>query len=249
MSKKQCKLYRADRFQIQYIPINELPRGMDDVIHFEEKDDQKLFRTGSSGAGGGANYHGIGAGKPGDKENIAIYLAEVDNTLWQHVLKTENAPLLLAGVEYLMPIYKKVSHYNHIWPAAMTGSLENENENELYRQAMDVMKEYFKEKTRIALANYGDKSATSLTSDDVMEIVPAAYYSRVDHLFIEKDAHLWGTFDEKNQVVTVHDEEEPHDTNLMDKAALRTYLNGGSVHLLTREEMPTQKKIAALMRY
>jgi hypothetical protein len=249
ISKQQSKLFRADQFQIQHIPIGELPRGMDDVIHFEEKDDQKLFRTGSSGAGGGANYHGIGAGKPDDKENISMYLAEVDNTLWQEVLKTENAPLLLAGVDYIIPIYKKVSRYNHIWSASLTGSLEDENENELYRQAMEVMQDYFKEKTKLALANYGDKSATSLTSDEVSEIVPAAFYSRIDHLFAERDSQIWGTFDEKNQIVTVHGQEEPADIDLLDKAALRTYLNGGTVHMLNKDEVPGQVKMAALMRY
>jgi hypothetical protein len=249
ISKQQSKLFRADRFQMQHIPISELPRGMDDVIHFEEKDDQKLFRTGSSGAGGGANYHGIGAGKPDDKENISMYLAEVDNTLWQEVLSKETAPLLLAGVDYLIPIYKKVSRYNNIWTAALTGSLEYENENELYRRAMDVMKDYFKEKTKLALANYGDKSATSLTSDDLTQIIPGAYYSRIDHLFVEKDADIWGTFDEKNQIVSVHDQEQPGDIDLLDNAAVRTYLNGGTVHMLSKEEMPARNKMAALMRY
>ena len=249
ISKQQSKLFRADRFQMQHIPLPELPRGMDDVIHFEEKDDQKLFRTGSSGAGGGANYHGIGAGKPDDKENISMYLDEVDETLWKEVLSKENAPLLLAGVDYLIPIYKKVSHYNNIWTAALTGSLENENENELYRQAMDVMKDYFKEKTKLALANYGDKSATSLTSDNVTEIIPAAYYSRIDHLFVEKDTQIWGTFNEKDQIVSIHENEQPGDIDLVDIAAVRTYLNGGTVHMVAREEMPANNIMAALMRY
>jgi hypothetical protein len=249
MSKKQSKLYRVDRFQIQYIPISELPRGMDDVIHFEEKDDQKLFRTGSSGAGGGANYHGIGAGKPDDKENISMYLAEVDNTLWKEVLHRENVPLLLAGVDYMIPLYKNSSHYNRIWDAALTGNFERENENELHRQAIDIMQEYFQERTKLALAKYGDRSATSLTSTDPMEIIPAAYYSRVEELFVEKDEHIWGTFNEKTQSLTLHAEETDGVSDLLDKAVLRTYLNGGAVHILNKEKMPEKEKIAAIMRY
>jgi hypothetical protein len=249
ISKKQSKLYRVDFFQIQNIPISELPRGMDDVIHFEEKDDQKLFRTGSSGAGGGANYHGIGAGKPDEKENISMYLAEVDNTLWQEVLRTENVPLLLAGVEYLIPLYKNVSRYNKIWDAALTGNFERENEGELYRQAIDVMQPYFQERTKLALAKYGDLSATSLTSTDPKEIIPAAYYSRVEQLFVAKDEHIWGNFDEKTQSLSIHNEENESDNDLLDKAVLRTYLNGGEVHIMSKELMPGKEQIAAIMRY
>jgi hypothetical protein len=66
-SKKQAKLFRADQFGMVHIPVPEMPRGIDDVVHFEEKDDQKLFRTDTSGAGAGANFHGIGSGKPDEK--------------------------------------------------------------------------------------------------------------------------------------------------------------------------------------
>ena len=114
LSKKQAKLYRADNFGMRHVELKEMPRGVDDVVHFEEKDDQKLFRTGSSGAGEGANYHGIGAGKPDDKENITMYLDEVDETLWKEILHTEYVPLVLAGVEYILPLFKKVTQYNHV---------------------------------------------------------------------------------------------------------------------------------------
>jgi len=247
MSKKQSKLFRADRFQMRYIPIPELPLGMDDVIHFEEKDDQKLSRTNSSGAGG-ANFHGVG-GRPDEKDNISMYLAEVDNTLWSAVLNKEKVPLVLAGVDYLIPIYKKVSRYNRIWDDSLTGSLEYENEGALYRQVMGIMESYFREPTQLALANYGNRSATPLTTTDARDIVPAAYYSRVDQLFVQENAHVWGTFDEQTQAVSLHDRGQPNDEDLLDKAILRTYLNGGAVHLLNKEHMPAPEKMAALLRY
>jgi len=249
ISKKQSKLFRADNFQMSYIEIKELPNGIDDVVHLEEKDDQKLFRTGSSGAGGGANYHGMGAGKPDEKENIAMYLAEVDNTLWEEVLHNENVPLVLAGVDYLIPLYKKVTRYNHIWDQALTGSLEYENERELFKQARKITEAYFQERTKKALAEYGNRSAIGLTSTDPHNIIPAAYYSRVGELFVEKNEHLWGTFNENTQAVTLHDQQENGDDNLLDKAVIKTVMNGGQVHLLDKADMPAQSKIAALFRY
>jgi len=249
LSKKQAKLYRADNFGMKYIDIPELPNGVDDVVHFEEKGDQKLFRTGSSGAGEGANYHGIGAGKPDEKENIAMYLEEVDETLWEEILHDKNVPLLLGGVEYILPLYKKVSKYNRIWDNYLTGNLEYLNEQELYRQAREVMVPYFQERLNKAKEAYGNQSATARTSSIPENVIPAAYYARVSQLFVEKDAQLWGTFDEKENKLTVHAQQEATNESLIDKAIMKTIMNGGEVFIVDKENMPASGPVAALMRF
>lgn len=249
LSKKQAKLYRANNFGMTRIEVPELPNGVDDVVHFEEKDDQKLFRTGSSGAGQGANYHGIGGGKPDEKDNIAMYLEEVDETLWKEFLNKENVPLLLAGVEYLLPLFRKVSHYNNIWETSLTGSLEHADEAQLYRQAREMMEPYFRERLNKAKEAYGNQSATTLTSTVAEEIIPAAFYSRISQLFVQNGAEIWGTFDEKLNHLFIHNDQQNNDDSLLDKAVLKTFMNGGEVFMLEKDEMPNGAEIAALMRY
>jgi hypothetical protein len=249
LSKKQAKLYRADAFEMNYIRIDELPRGVDDVVHFEEKDDQKLWRTGSSGAGGGANYHGIGAGKPDNKENLAMYFDEVDETLRKEVLGTENVPLLLAGVEYLIPIYRSVAQYKPVWGEALTGNYEHADHHTLYELARKKMEPYFDERHAEALEDYANQSASALTSSIPEDVIPAAHYKRVWHLFVQKDAHLWGTFDEMNNKLTLHETQQEGDEDLIDKAVIKTIANAGEVHILPGERMPGKSVIAALMRY
>lgn len=249
ISKKQAKFFRANNFGMAQIEVPELPNGVDDVVHFEEKDDQKLFRTGSSGAGQGANYHGIGAGKPDDKENISMYLEEVDETLWKEILHNENAPLLLAGVEYLLPIFRKVTHYNNVWEKSLTGSLEHTNDAQLYRQARELMEPYFRERVNKAKESYGNQSATALTSSVPEEIIPAAFYSRISQLFVQKNAEIWGIFDEKSNELVIHKEQQNNDDSLLDKAVLKTIMNGGEVFILEKNDMPSGAEMAALMRY
>lgn len=249
LSKKQAKFYRANAFGMVQLIIDEMPKGVDDVVHFEEKDDQKLWRTDTGGAGGGANYHGMGAGKPDDKANLAMYFDEVDETLWKAVLNRENVPLLLAGVEYLIPIYKSVAQYKPIWDDAITGSQEHEDINTLYELARKKMEPYFRERHAKALEAYGNSSATGLTSSIPADVIPAAHYKRVWHLFVQKDEHIWGTFDEMNNKLTLHETQQEGDECLLDKAVIRTILNAGEVHVLPRDQMPADSKIAALMRY
>jgi hypothetical protein len=249
ISKKQAKFFKADAFGISQIDVPELPNGVTDVVHFEEKEDQKLFRSESGQAGKGAAFHGHGAGRPDEKEHLAIYLEEVDKTLWEEVLNRENVPLLLAGVEYLLPIFRSVSHYNNIWPEVLKGSHEHDDLNSLYQQARTIMEPYFRERTKKALEMYGNQSATALTSSIPADVIPAAHYSRIWHLFVRKDEHLWGTFNEMENVLELHDEKQEGDECLVDKAVIKTILNGGDVHFISREDMPADSPVAALMRY
>jgi len=139
ISKKQVKLFRGDLLGLKQIEISELPNGIEDVVHLEEKDDQKLYRTGSSGGGTGSNYHGMGAGVPDEKENIVMYLKEVDRTLWKSGLNQQKIPLVLGGVEYIVAIYKEISQYKYITNKILTGSLENEDPKVIYQKAKEIV--------------------------------------------------------------------------------------------------------------
>jgi hypothetical protein len=249
LSKKQSKLYKADAFGMTYIPVPELPNGVDDVVRFEEKEDQKLFRTDTAGAGQGANFHGIGAGKPDEKKHLSIYFDEVDETLWKEILKTETVPLVLAGVEYLIPLYKGVAEYKHIWEQAITGSHEHDDINTLYQQARQLVEPYFQQKVNKALEAYGNQSATEKTSSIPADVIPAAHYGRISHLFVQKDQHIWGSFDEMENKLTLHETQQDNDEDLIDKTVMKTLLTGGEVHLLEKEKMPGQSQLAAIMRY
>lgn len=249
LSKKQAKFYRADAFGMQYIPVKGMPKGVEDVVHFEQKGDKDLFRTDTSGAGGGANFHGIGTGRPDDKQNLAMYFDEVDETLWQEVLHNEKAPLLLVGVEYLIPIYKQVAKYKPIWDDAVTGSHEYDNVSTLYELVRAKMEPYFEERLNKAIEAFGNQTATGLTSSVAGDVIPAAHYGRVGQLFAVRGEHIWGSFDEMNNVLTIHETQQEGDECLIDKTVIKTLLTGGDVFMVSQERMPAPSKVAALMRY
>ncbi|WP_205510161.1 baeRF7 domain-containing protein [Longitalea arenae] len=248
IAKKFPRFYRADAIGIEHLQVEELPSGVDDVVQVEEKGGNGVFRTAGK-AGPAANFHGLGAGRPDEKENIAIYLEEVDDTIWQTHLNRETVPLLLAGQDFLIPIYRSVSDYKYIWPEALTGNHHQQNDNELYEEAMQVMKPYFDQPLMRALEDYGNKSATELTSTNVGVIIPATYYSRVSHLFVRKGSRIWGTFNEQENKLDILDNESETVDDLIDKAVIKTIQNGGEVYFLEANEMPEQGELAAILRY
>jgi hypothetical protein len=248
ISKNQCKLFKADLFGMQYIPVEGMPNGLNEEIG--DTDVSTTFRTGGRGGTGGANFHGIGGGNNvDDKAYVANYFDSVDDAIWKEVLHNENAPLLLAGVEYLIPIYKSASDYKHIWEEGLTGSHEHEETNALYEQAMKLMQPYFEQRVNRALETYGNHSATQLTSSIPNDIIPAAYYGRISHLFVQKGEHIWGRFNEMENKVTYSESEDGGNEDLVDNVVVKTLQNGGEIFLLDREKMPADSSLAAIFRY
>ena len=86
-------------------------------------------------------------------------------------------------------------------------------------------------------------------SNDIAEIVAAAHYKRVATLFVALDIQQWGTFDPQTQIVTLHNECQPGDQDLLDLAAVHTFLNHGAVYVIPPEEMPADAPVAAIFRY
>ncbi|KAA2239253.1 hypothetical protein F0L74_23895 [Chitinophaga agrisoli] len=249
LSKHKATLYEADAFGMWEVPVNGMPNGMDDVVHFEEKDGKDFFRTGGAGPGQGANYHGMGAGRPDDKENISMYFDEVDETLWKEVLSTKNTPLLLAAVDYMIPIFKKRSKYKHMMDDALIGNYEHGRITDLYEKAKEKMQPYFEQHCRQALERYANNSANGRTSSVLADVIPASYYARADVLFIQKDAQLWGAFDEQRNDLQLHDTEQPGDECLVNATAAKAVETGAEVFMLDKHQMPADSPMAAIMRY
>lgn len=248
ISKHGAKLFRGDAFGMEFVPVENMPESVDGVKRLSGSD-ASTYRIGGLGGDGAAAYHGHAGGNPDEKTNIAVYLEAVDDTIWKQVLHTENVPLVLAGVEYLIPIYKSVTDYKHIWETPLTGSHEHEDTQTLFRQVKEVLQPYFSQRLQKALDNYGNKSATELTASDAAEVIPAAHYGRVSHLFVQKGAHIWGSFDENTSELQLLEEQQAESEDLVDHAAIMTFLTGGEVFLLEKDQMPADSPVAAILRY
>jgi hypothetical protein len=252
ISKQSAKLFRGDAWGMQIVPV-DLPQSIDEVKRISGLD-ATTFRSGSNGPRAprysqeGA-YHGVGGGNPDDKDNILVYFEAVDDILWEKVLNRENAPLVLAGVEYEIPIYRSACDYHNIWPEALTGSREHQPTATLYQDAKELLKPYFEQRLTKALDLFMNNSANGKTSSIAADVIPATYYAQVSHLFVTKGEHIWGTFDEMANELQVHATPDEDGEDLIDKAVVKTLANGGEVFLLDKERMPVETQIAALMRY
>ena len=165
-------------------------------------------------------------------------------------MHNEHVPLVMAAVDYEVALYKQISNYKHISEVTLTGNYEHEDRQSIYIKVREKMKPYFKEYVNDALKNFYNNSATELSSSIPAEVIPAAHFAQVSDLFVQRDQHIWGTFDEKDNHLVMHEQKLNGDECLINKAIIKTIMNGGEVHILDKEKMPAENTpIAAFLRF
>jgi len=250
ISQNEVRLLRCTRFDVEDIELPNVPTSLASALQDDDPERQLQHHTGASAsAGQGAIYHGHGTGSDEfEKENIRRYLRKVDEGL-QEILRSERVPVVLAGVEYLHPLYKEANTYPHLIEGRITGNPEKLSPRALHAQAWPLVESHLDEERKAALHEYAELAASNLASTDPMEIVPAASHGRTKTLFVADGPEVWGVFNEDEHAVELHKKPGPDDEELLDLAAAHTLLKGGEVFIVAPNKMPDQAPLAAVFRY
>jgi release factor family 3 len=197
--------------------------------------------------GGRFHAHGVGTDDV-DVVNVRRYFQRIEDGLQQQ-LKDERAPLILACVEYLAPIYKEVSRYRFILDPIVPGNPDGVREEELHENAWPIADAHFQQARAKAAAEYHEGMAKGRASHTLKEVLTAAFQGRVATLFVPLGLQRWGRFDFNRLSLEQHDNEQPGDDELLDLAAAQTLRNDGMVYGVKPEEVPGKQLLAAVYRY
>jgi hypothetical protein len=254
LDQQEVSLFQGTAYTVGEIDLDQVPGGLAEALKYDDHEKQLQFHTSTRQPGGAgdrpATFHGHGVGVDDQKVDVLRYFQKVDKAV-HPLLREEHAPLVLAGVGYLLPIYRKANTYPHLVDEGIEGSPKALGEREIHRQAWDIVRPIFVTEQREARAQYqalagaGDERA----SGDPAAVVLAAHHGRVETLFVALGHHLWGTLDLDAGVVQLHGERKPGDQDLLDYAAVQVLLNGGTVYALDQEEIPGGGTVAAVFRY
>jgi hypothetical protein len=249
LSQNEVRLFEGTGQNIQETELESIPKSIAEALQIDEFDKQVRFRAGSAGSAAGmAMVSGHGGVAADTKENLLKYFRLIDRGL-HDLMKDDRAPLILTGVEYLFPIYREANSYPRLIEEGIPGNPEGLSAEALHRSAMKIVTPYFQRAGNDAVDQYRQSSGTGLTSSDLGEIVPAAVHGRVGILFVASGRRLWGSFDAESGAVERHEEMEDGSEDLLEIASIQTFLNGGTVFILSPEKMPDTGDLAALFRY
>ena len=247
LAQNQIRLFQGNRYDIQELPLPEgVPASLDEALRYDELEKQLQFHSAQSDRQ--FLYHGHGAGTTDNKEEIQRYFQQVEHGL-KPLLQEQQAPLILAGVEYLLPIYQQANSYGNLLQEGIKGNPENVSPKELHQKAWSVIQAHFDQAKKEAMARYQELVSSKQASADLKKIVPAAYHGKVDTLFVATGVEYWGKFEPENNSVQIDDRATPENYDLLNFAAIQTFVQGGNFYQISPEQMPNAEPVAAIFRY
>jgi hypothetical protein len=248
LSQNQARLLRCTAHLAEELPLPVgTPTSLAQALQYDDFAPQPQFYSGTDGSPG-AVFFAASVGSDLDKDNLLRYCQMLDKGICA-VLVPTGAPLVLAGVEYLLFIYRRASAYPHLVPQVLVGNADDLSADRLRERAWALVQPIFEQTQQAALARYEALAGTRRANHDLREIVSAAYLGRIDTLLVPSGPPAWGTFAPGTGAVEWHEEYAPGDTDLLDLTAQFTLRKGGAVETVAREALPAGAPVAALLRY
>ena len=248
IAQNKVQLFLGDLSSIKEIDLpDSVPVSSAEALKYDDPKKQTQYHSGD--AGGSPIYHGQGVGTTDNKDEIKRFLQQVDNNL-QSAFNAQSVPLILAGVEYLLPIYQEINSYSNLIPTGITGNPEHVSTEDLHSSAWKIMADQLATKTQAAIERYANLSNSEETTDRIEEIVAAAVNGQIDTLFVADNISLqWGNFDPQNNRVEIQAEAGDRNVDLYDLAVVNTYIQGGQVYQIEPDRMSDNKPMMAILRY
>jgi hypothetical protein len=186
-----------------------------------------------------------------DKETKDQYLAhfykQIDRGL-NEILRGKTEPVVPAGVEYELALYRSVSTHPHLIGEGVEGAPNSLKAGEMHARALDVLLRQYDKKVDDALSEYNHKVGGG-ASNRLKEIVPAAHDGRVLTLLESDSLEIPGSFDETTYTVKGRESGTSEDEDLVNDAVVQTILHAGQVFVVPNSKMPNGAPLAAIFRF
>lgn len=250
LSQNEIRLLEGTRQSVSEVEFENIPASLAEALKYDDPERQLQYHTRAPVGKGKrmAIFHGHGVGIDDSKDRILRYFRQINQGL-QELLRSKQAPLVLAGVEYLFPIYREVNTYPLLLSEGVPGNPEAVSTGELHRRAWSVASSYFGKVLEGAVSRYRSLARTEKTSNDLEEILRASCQGRVELLFVAVGVQMWGTFDQNAETIQFHQDADTGNEDLLDLATMQTLLSGGTVFALEPENVPDDSPLAAIFRY
>lgn len=249
VSRHDVRLLEATRRSVREVPLPGAPRTLEQFLGFGQNPQRRLqAHTGPRARGDPMSLFQGAAPEESAKHDLFRFFREIDCHV-REALRDEHAPLVLATVDYMAPIYREANTYAHILEGHIPGSPAGERAEDLRDRALAVVEPIFAREIEDAIARYRRHAGSARTSPHLQDALTGAVAGRVEVLLFARDAERWGPLPREEGTTEIHDRPEPGDVDLIDFAAARAILHGGKAFAIDRKKMPADGDVAVLFRY
>ncbi len=249
LSQNEIRFFEGEQHSITPVIIEDLvPESLEASMAAIDI----AYPAGLQAHSGGSSpvFHGQGGEKDGKTDRIVDYFRMVDAGLMK-MLHDEKVPMIIAGVDYLIPMYKSISNYSNIVEPHISGNVEADGPVLLHEKAWKLLAPLMKENFETQYNSFKELLPNEKASLSIDSIVPAALNGKVDTLFVDKDTSTyWGTYLPDTNKIALQKEQNKVNSCLINFAAIATYLQGGQVYTTSKAEMPHSVSVLnAIYRY
>ena len=250
LSQNEVRLLRGSRMGLAQMELDNVPKSLAEILANYTVEGQVRIHTGAPQGqkGYGAVFTGgHGAAEMDNKDSIREFFRSIDRGVHE-LLQEHNAPLVLAGVGWLLPLYHEVNTYPQLVKDGVPGNPEGTSLGDLHMSAWALVAPLFDQDQNQICAQYELAASKDRAVHLLEEAVPAAHEGRLASLLVPLDSQLWGTYSPETGEVQLHADPASGDLDLIDYAAVEALSHGTKVYALPAEELPA-KPVAGILRY
>lgn len=142
LSHNNVSLFGGDHYSLKQIELEDMPTNMERALGIDEYPRSLQNRSVESPKGPnrtdkqGEAFHGHYNASETDKNMLLKFFRMIDAKIKPYLQK-QDAPLVLAGVEYLIPLYQKANSYPKLAKQHLRGNFEHTKLDDLRLQAVE----------------------------------------------------------------------------------------------------------------
>jgi hypothetical protein len=249
LSRNNIRLLRGTWRGCESIHPHDLPVNMTKALNLQTADRGEQVHTGMRGDLGkeGTVFHGQGGHRDTIKDEIAEYFRLVDKAL-RPVMCDNTWPLILAGVDYELAIFREVATHVQVNDETLVGNFDYATDDAVHDQALPLARRSYAKLKSKSLDTLVDFAHTGRASYEVEKIVPAAHQGQVETLFVNPQAAEFGRFHPETNWVEFTTERNPA-LDLVEIATEQAILHRGTVYATAPGELPNNCALGAVFRF
>lgn len=141
LSHNKITLFKGDEYGLVPVPLAGFSKPMEKILNIDEypKSSETHAIKPAGPQKGSEAFHGHYNVSQTDKIMLQEYFRRVNRRL-RPVLLRENLPLIIAGVNYLLPIYRRVNTYSNLFPQSLTGNFDRLSATTMHQKAWRLIK-------------------------------------------------------------------------------------------------------------
>ena len=249
LSQNRVGLYVGDDEGLSPIHVQNLPNNAGEALRYDQFERQLQFHFGGGKQRRGKSipvYHGMGAGEDGKKTPIERFVQVIAGVIDAHLIRLPQheahqgtrqisrkelpqAPLVLAGVDYLCSLYRSTSRYEHIPARTISGNPEIRKSDELYRSAFEIAREWYEEQTAPARERFLADLASGRAISKLEDIEAALRDGAVEDIAVASSGCLV-----ENEIQRASTDELAS----VNTVVIHAVEQGVPVHILRSEDLP-----------